>query len=74
MSQHNDLIKHDTVNAGIYLHKSFARFYKVVKIFGEYRVYHLEDGFLMEVSTQRKARNVMRAYDARREITDEGRE
>ena len=64
----------DTMNAGIYLHKTFAPFYKVIKGFGEYRVYHKQDGFLMAVSTQRKARNVMRAYDARREITDEGRE
>lgn len=64
----------DKLNAGIYLHKSFAPFYKVIKAFGEYRVYHKKDGFLMAVKTQRKARNVMRAYDARREITDEGRE
>ena len=64
----------DTMNAGIYLHKTFAPFYKVVKAFGEYRVYHKLDGFLMAVGTQRKARNVMRAYDARKEITDEGRE
>jgi len=64
----------DVMNAGINLHKSFAPFYKVVKAFGAYRVYHKADGFLMTVTTQRKARNCMRAYDARREITDEGRE
>ena len=64
----------DTVNSGIYLHKTFAPFYKVIKAFGEYRVYHKVDGYLMAVTTQRKARNVMRAYDARKEITEDGRE
>ena len=73
MSQFNTQFG-DTMNAGIYLHKTFAPFYKVVKAFGEYRVYHKADGFLMAVSTQRLARNVMRAYDARKEITSKGRE
>ena len=64
----------DTMNAGIWLHKTFSPFYKVIKAFGGYRVYHKTAGYLITAPTQRAARNAMRAYDARREITIEGRE
>ena len=59
---------------GLYLMKSLSPLYYVEKLFGFYRLYHKQDGLIIQCKTQREVRNAVRAYSTKGIKTTKGRE